>query len=320
MLKINEYKFKTEPFAHQRQALSDSWDKPFYALLMEMGTGKTKVALDTMSMLYEDNKINACLVVAPKGVYDNWIRGEIPTHVPDRIERTVLRWTPSTSKKYQAELEDFTNNDDESLKVFVMNTEAFSTPRAAKMAYLFLTRNPNNLVVVDESTTIKNRQAARTKNIVSMNKISKYRRILTGSPITKSPMDLYSQCLFLTPKALGFNSYYAFQSRYSIVQRRVMGQRSFQEITGYRRLDELNVNLDKFSNRVLKVDCLDLPEKLYIRRDILLTDVQVRVYNQMQKLALAKLESGELATTASVLTQIMRLQQICCGFLQPDDG
>jgi len=57
---------------------------------MEMGTGKTKVALDTMSMLYEDNKINACLVVAPKGVYDNWIRGEIPTHVPDRIERHCI--------------------------------------------------------------------------------------------------------------------------------------------------------------------------------------------------------------------------------------
>jgi len=84
-----------------------------------------------------------------------------------------------------------------------MNTEAFSTPRASMMAYLFLTRNPNNLVVVDESTTIKNRQAARTKNIVSMNKISKYRRILTGSPITKSPMDLYSQCLFLNSQSVG---------------------------------------------------------------------------------------------------------------------
>jgi SNF2 family DNA or RNA helicase len=320
MIKINNFKFKTVPFAHQNQALTDSWDKPFYALLMEMGTGKTKVALDTMSMLYEDKKINACLVVAPKGVYDNWIRGEIPTHVPERINLNVLRWTPSTSKTYQAELKEFTSNTDECLKVFVMNTEAFSTPRASMIAYDFLKSNPNNLVIVDESTTIKNRKAARTKNIISMNKISKYRRILTGSPITKSPMDLYSQCLFLNSKALGFNSYFAFQSRYSIVQRRVMGQRSFQEITGYRRLDELNINLDKFSNRVLKVDCLDLPEKLYIRRDVPLTPEQVRVYNQMQKLALAKLESGELATTASVLTQIMRLQQICCGFLQPDDG
>jgi len=320
MQKINNFEYKTQPFAHQRQALSDSWDKPFYALLMEMGTGKTKVALDTMSMLYEEKKIKACLVIAPKGVYDNWIRGEIPTHVPDRIEKSILRWTPSSARKYNDELDDFIYRDHEDLKIFVMNTEAFSTPRAARKGYEFLNKNPQNLVIVDESTTIKNRQAARTKNIIGMNKISKYRRILTGSPITKSPMDLFSQCLFLTDKALGFNSYFAFQSRYSIVQRRVMGQRSFQEITGYRRLDELNEKLDKFSNRVLKIDCLDLPEKLYIRRDITLTDEQIRVYNQMKKLALAKLESGELATTASVLTQIMRLQQICCGFLQPDDG
>ena len=124
MLKINEFKFKTEPFTHQMQALSDSWDKDYYALLMEMGTGKTKVALDTISMLYEDNKINACLVVAPKGVYDNWIRGEIPTHVPDRIERTVLRWIPSTSKKYQTELKDFINENFKIIPARITGTKA----------------------------------------------------------------------------------------------------------------------------------------------------------------------------------------------------
>jgi SNF2 family DNA or RNA helicase len=99
-----------------------------------------------------------------------------------------------------------------------------------------------------------------------------------------------------------------------------MGTRAFQEIVGYRRLDELNQKLDSFSNRILKEDCLDLPDKTYIRRDVDLTDEQKRVYKQMKKLALAKLDNGELSTTASVLTQIMRLQQICCGFLQPDEG
>jgi SNF2 family DNA or RNA helicase len=99
-----------------------------------------------------------------------------------------------------------------------------------------------------------------------------------------------------------------------------MGHRSFQQIMGYRRLDELAEKLDTFSNRVLKVDCLDLPAKVYIRRDVELTPEQDRLYRQMKKLALAKLESGELATTASVLTQIMRLQQICCGHLMPDEG
>jgi len=160
----------------------------------------------------------------------------------------------------------------------------------------------------------------RTKNLVELGKFAKYKRILTGSPVTKSPMDLFSQCMFLSPAALNFNSYYAFQNRYAIVQKRTMGTRAFQEITGYRRLNELNQKLDRFSNRTLKEDCLDLPDKMYIRRDVALTDEQKRLYVQMKKLALAKLENGELATTASVLTQIMRLQQICCGHLQPDEG
>ena len=92
-----------------------------------------------------------------------------------------------------------------------------------------------------------------------------------------------------------------------------MGARSFQEISGYRRLDELNLKLDRFSNRVLKEHCLDLPDKMYVRRDVPLTTEQEKAYIQMKKLALAKLDNGELATTSSVLTQIMRLQQICCG-------
>jgi SNF2 family DNA or RNA helicase len=150
--------------------------------------------------------------------------------------------------------------------------------------------------------------------------MAKYRRILTGSPVTKSPMDLYSQCDLLNNRALGFNSFFAYQARYAIVQRRTMGHRSFQQITGYRRLDELNAKLDTFSNRILKEDCLDLPAKVYVRRNVELTPEQAKLYKQMKKLALAKMESGELATTQSVLTQIMRLQQICCGFLQPDDG
>ena len=138
--------------------------------------------------------------------------------------------------------------------------------------------------------------------------------------MTKSPMDLFSQCEFLEPSCLGFNSYYAFQGRYANVQRRQMGPRQFNQIVGYKRLDELSEKLDQFSSRVLKDDCLDLPDKVYVRRDVPLTAEQTRMYAQMQKLALAQFDNGELSTTASVLTQIMRLQQICCGFLAPDDG
>jgi len=316
---MHGFEFKTTPYDHQRRALSDSWAAEYYALFMEMGTGKSKVAVDNMAILYEMGKINAALIVAPKGVYDNWVKGEIPVHLPDRIDRRVLRWTPVRTKRFEEELIDMITSKEKYLKIFVMNVEAFSTPRGTEAAEAFLFQNPDNMIIVDESTTIKNRKAQRTKNIVKLRDRAKYRRILTGSPITKSPMDLFSQCDLLNEKCLGFNSYFAFQARYANVQKRTMGHRSFQQIVGYRRLDELSEKLDRFSNRVLKEDCLDLPPKVYIRREVPLTKEQERLYIQMKKLALAKMESGELATTASVLTQIMRLQQICCGHLAPDD-
>ncbi len=179
-----------------------------------------------------------------------------------------MRWIPAKTQRFETDLKDFIVDRDPKLKVFVMNTEAFSSPRGTEAAVAFLYQNPDNIVIVDESTTIKNRKAARTKNIIALQKRAKYRRVLTGSPITKSPMDLFSQCNFLAEKALGFNSYYAFQARYANVQKRQMGHRSFQQIVGYRRLDELSEKLDRFSSRVLKVDCLDLPAKVYIRRDV----------------------------------------------------
>ena len=198
------YKYKTEPFDHQLKALNNSWAANFHAYFMEMGTGKSKVAIDNIGILFEEGEINAALIVAPKGVYDNWALGEIPMHLPDRIERKIVSWTPSLSKKFSAELEDVIIEDYEGLKIFVINVEAFSSPRGARAAGRFLVQNPDNIMIVDESTTIKNRKAQRTKNLMVLTKYSKYRRILTGSPVTKSPMDLFSQCNFLDPSALGF--------------------------------------------------------------------------------------------------------------------
>ena len=299
------YQYKTEPYQHQREVFDASWRRKYFALFMEMGTGKSKVALDTMAALYEAGEINTVLIAAPKGVFDNWIKAEIPTHLPDRIKTKIVRWQPNITKKYQAEIEAIAlpeKREPGFLHILVMNIEAFSTSKGAGAGQKFLKLNPENMLILEAGEQ------------------AKYKRILTGSPITKSPMDLFSQCYFLDPTALNFRSYYSFQNRYAIVVRRAMGHRSFQEITGYRRLDELGEKLDTFSSRVLKEDCLDLPDKIYTQRQIPLTAEQMRLYGQMQELALAQLAKGKLATTQSVLTQIMRLQQICCGYLQPDDG
>ncbi len=318
---MKNYKFKTKPYQHQKEIWEKSWFEPYYALFAEMGTGKSKIAIDTIGALYLEGKIDTSLILAPKGVFDNWVKGEFPTHLPEDIEYKIIRWQPNWTKKYTEQIKEVAiREDSKALHILVMNIEALSTEKGAASAKRFLERNPNNLTLIDESTTIKNRKAQRTKTVLELTRLSKFRRILTGSPITKSPMDLYSQCAFLDTNALGFKSFYAFQGRYAVIQRRNMGHRSFQHIVGYRKLDELSQKLDAFSVRVLKSECLDLPDKVYTKRDVPLTSQQTKIYNEMKELALAQLENGDLATTASVLTQIMRLQQITCGFLQPDEG
>jgi len=298
-------------------ALQVSGMSPNFALFMDMGTGKTKVTLDTIAMAFESRRVDLALIVAPKGVIANW-GAEIEAHLPDRIVREVVLWKPSLTKAKRKELHSL-YGEGHKLRFLLMNVEAFSTKKGVEVAKAFVIRW-DTFMAVDESTTIKNRQAKRTKALCTVGRDAKFRRILTGSPVTKSPLDLYSQLSFLDPNILGFRSYYTFQNRYAVVVRRTMGAHSFNQVVGFQRLDELTEALDRYSYRVRKSDCLDLPDKVYMKRMVELTDEQSKAYAQMKHLALAKLESGELATTRNVLTQIMRLQQICLGHLTDDAG
>ena len=312
-----EYKFKTEPYAHQLKALGASHNKENYALFMEMGTGKSKVLVDNIAMLYDKGKINAALIVAPKGVYRNWERQEIPIHMPDHIVHNVVTWSPVTTKKQQKEnLKLFKHG--EQLTIFLMNIEAFSTKKGLDIAQRFLLAH-QTLMAIDESTTIKSPTARRTKNVLKLRNYAKYRRILTGSPVTKSPLDLYTQCYFLDPFYLDFSSYYTFRNRYASMVDRNVGSHSFKLVTGYVRLDELNDKLNKFSYRVLKEDCLDLPDKVYMKRFVAMTPEQTKLYEEMKKHALAELD-GKMTSAASALAQMVRLHQITCGHLATDDG
>jgi SNF2 family DNA or RNA helicase len=287
---------------------------------MEMGTGKSKVLVDNIAMLYDRGAIKGALVVAPKGVYKNWDSIEFPVHMPEHIEYTKVLWEPTSTKKKQAEL-DTLFADDDKLKVLIMNVEAFSTSKGLDFARSFLNIFVGRaLIGIDESTTIKNPTAKRTKNILTIGDLAKYRRILTGSPVTKSPLDLYSQCDFLDPNHLGHQSYYSFRSRYAHMVDRNFGGRRVQIVGSYRRLGELSDLLDAFSYRVLKEDCLDLPEKVFTKRFVELSKEQDKAYRQMKEMALAMLDDGKLMSTVNVMTQLMRLHQITCGHFKADDG
>jgi SNF2 family DNA or RNA helicase len=316
---IKHYKFKTKPYAHQLEALEKSWAQESYGLFMEMGTGKSKVLVDNMAMLYDKGAIRAALIVAPKGVYKNWNDIEFPVHLPDHVEHTKVLWDPNITKKKQMEL-DTLFDDKGDLKILIMNVEAFSTTKGLDFAHSFLNIFLGRaLIGIDESTTIKSPTAKRTKNILKIGELAKYRRILTGSPVTKSPLDLYTQCMFLDPYHLGFDSYYSFRARYANMVKRNFGGRSVQLVTSYRRLDELATKLEKFSYRVLKEDCLDLPPKVFTTRIVDLSEEQHKMYVTMKKAAIAEHE-GKIMSSMSALTTLLRLHQITCGTFKADDG
>ena len=312
-----DYKFKTKPYAHQLTALEKSWNKETYAYFMEMGTGKTKVLIDNLAMLYDKGKVDGALIIAPKGVIGTWYNQEIPTHLPDHIESVSVLWQALITKKQKESL-DCLFETEEKLHILIMNVEALSTPKGTQFASKFLSCH-RAMVAIDESTTIKNSSAKRTKNILSLAKFAKYRRIMTGSPVTKNPLDLYSQCEFLDPWLLNFQSFYAFRNRYAEMKTINARGRSIQVVNYFKNIGELSDKLKGFSYRVLKEDCLDLPDKIYVKRNIALTAEQLKLYKQMKSTALAML-NGKVTSTVTVLTQLMRLHQITCGHFTADDG
>ena len=312
-----KYKFKTKPYKHQLTALEKSWNKETFAYFMEMGTGKTKVLIDNVAMLYDKGKIDGVLIIAPKGVVKTWYEQELPTHLPDHIENVTVLWQSNITKKQQEKLETLYEIGT-ALHILVMNVEALSTDKGVKFANKFLNSH-RSMMAIDESTTIKTPTAKRTRNIIDLGDHAKYRRIMTGSPVTKNPLDLYTQCYFLDPFHLNHSSYYSFRNRYAIMKTMHVRGRSIQVVHKFQNLSELSDIVKTFSYRVLKEDCLDLPPKNFIKRHVSLTPDQKKIYQQMKKQALAVL-NGKVTTTMTVLTQLMRLHQITCGHFTADDG
>jgi SNF2 family DNA or RNA helicase len=318
MTHSNIYPFKTRPYAHQSEAWELSREKDEFALFMDMGTGKSKVIIDSIAYLYDKGKIDTALIVAPKGTYQNWTRNELPVHLPDHIQVRTAAWNASPKKEEAKQLESILNVSHD-LRVLVMNVEAFSTSKGTKFAESFIRCSGNCMMVVDESTTIKNPKAKRTKAIIKTGIQAKYRRILTGEPVTRSPLDLYAQFQFLNPALLGFSSYFTFRNRYAIMVDMKAGTRSFKKIVGYQRLEELGSQIKPWSYRIKKHECLDLPDKIYQYREIELSPEQKKLYKSLSDLSVAMLE-GKVLSVDTVLTQMLRLHQITCGHYTSDDG
>ena len=308
-----KYPYKTKPYEHQRNALNDSAEKTEWAYFMEMGTGKTKVTIDNIAYLYLQRKITSVLIIAPKSVYTNW-ESEIETHMPEVLKYKIYKWNIDKPKDY------FKMDESPDLKIFLINVEALSTKRGYQACVEYLLKNKLNFVALDESTTIKNRSAKRTKNILSLAKVSHIKRILTGSPITKSPLDLFTQCAFLSPELLGFHSYLAFRNRYAEMTDIPVGSGRYISIPKYyKRLDELEEKMKSFATRIRKDQCLDLKPKVRSKRYIELEGDGKKIYERLKHHALAIVEDSTISFS-NKLTEIIKLHQVCNGFTKNDDG
>lgn len=316
---LPEFTHKVKPFAHQQEVLDLSLNLEYFGLFMEMGTGKSKVMIDNMTKLFLDRKIDGVLIVAPKGGYLNWIDEEIPIHMSETIPRRIMWYDVDAGKLERRISEALIVPQDDCLDIMVMNVESLTTDKAYDFAVRFLDSH-YNLMIIDESTSIKNHKSKRAKAMYKLGSMVDYRRILTGTPITDSPLDLYGQCEFLKPGLLGHDNWVSFQNYYAKVVMVNFGGRRYDKIEGYKNLAELAERIKAFTYRKLKSECLDLPEKIWKNHYVESSPEQTHAYDKMRDEALLSFSETEFVSSTSVITTMVKLHQINCGHVRDDFG
>ena len=312
-----DYVFKTKPLDHQLSRFLIYRDRPFHGHFWEQGTGKSKITIDTACWLYGNGEIDTLIVIAPNGVHINWVVNEIPKHAPDHYNAKSAWYASNLSVREEALLQNVLRYN-KGLRCIAINVEALSSKKGIAF-YKKLVTTCNPMVVVDESSSIKNHKANRTETLLDLSIHVKYKRILTGTPVTQGPLDVFSQFHFLDKNILHTDNYYVFRSRYAELQEMRLPGRSmtFKKICGYKNLDELLAKIAPFCDRVTKEECLDLPAKIYQKRYVELSDTQKRIYREMKK-ELISFHNGKAMSVTMTLTKMIRLQQVIGGFFSPD--
>lgn len=305
------FPYKTIPYDHQEHAFILQRDVPSFALLMDMGTGKTKVAIDTAAYLYMKGDLDAVLVFAwPSGVHELWVDDEFPAHCP--CEWHGFIWNGKSGKRRTSEFAAMLGAED-GLKVFTLNLEATRSATAMRWVEQLLKAN-RTMLIMDESIAIKNPTA---KSTAAMTKLGRhrnvrFRRILTGAQVSNSNADVFAQYRFLDPQIIGYDTYTSFKAQYCHIVHPA-GDSRREIITGYKNVEELISRIDPFSYRVRKDECLTLPPKVYQRWPFQLHPAEQSAHDQLKAEYMAEVHSQEI-TAELALVRMMRLQQIASGW------
>lgn len=309
------------PYEHQLRLFELRREERKWAHFWEMGTGKSWEILHEMVWAFLHGEIDCALIVAKKGEYTNWEMFLIPDLMPPNIQYEVVtfdavRWIYG---KQVAELTSLFTPKPGVLRILIVNVESFAYRLPEVLDGFYDSSIRGVFMAVDESTCVKHYDAKRSKEAYVWGAKSKMKRIMTGTPVTQAPMDLWGQSMVLGKSVLGFTSYYSFRNTFCEFEQVYLGpKRSFKKIARYKNLEKLQGILNTFSDQVYKADCLDLPAKVYKKHAVYMTDKQAELYNQMRQEALVEVEGHEIEVT-NVLALVTKLHQISCGQLKVSD-
>lgn len=329
------YSYKTDPLRHQDDIFLATRDLPAFLLFWEQGVGKTKPTIDTFSYLYETGKVQVLVVFAPNNVHRNWANDELPKHMPDRLwqRARVFVWEASKAqnKGTKRDREAFIKYDG-GPKILCVPFQAILTETCKSYVRRVMLRWAC-MGVADESQRIKSPGAKSTKSITNAGEYCKYRRCLSGTPITQGAFDVYSQVLFVDEnfwKERGLHPYEVFKAHFGVYlsEQEFIEERGYkardedERLVDYKNLDELKGYLQLISHRLTKESAgIKLPPKVFKKQYFQLTPKQRHVYDTLDEELVVQLpETGDWLETPDQLAKLVRLQQITSGYVSIEAG
>jgi len=326
----HDYVPKFELKDHQKEGLFISCYRKAFALFLEMGLGKTALSIANFCILWMEQKINAVLILAPKGVHKQWIGEEIPKHIDPKIPLNNTLWSSgsyylSEDLKKESVLNIFSMNIDsvnteagmfaihQFLRLFGAKFDSEFTKKGDRK-YVNIRSKSKIMMIIDESHQIGNWGSGRTQETVDLGKLVEYKRVLTGTPISTSLINMWCQFMFLDPNIIGIPYITPFKSRFCEI-----GGYSGQEVVGSKNVEEFYSLIAAHSYRKTKKECLDLPDKIFAQRVYVLGNETRWHYENIKEAFMTELKSGNIVAPKNGLAALVRLQQICSGFLPDDD-
>lgn len=323
-----EIEHKFPPRENQKIAIDNTvegfMNNGFHGQLLEMSLGKTKCSLNVAEIMQKYNKLDRLLIICPKAIQSVWTE-EIPKHSNFKADPVI--WENKDTFKQKLLISNLLKNK---FGIMILRLEMFQKKNDVLKTFLSEFFNRPTMVILDESSKIKNVSTQRTPRLIEYTRHAAYKVILTGTPWTESPLDIFSQMEFLqtgfwykyngewTPNILK-KHWYIFKNRYAITKDIVTGEgRKFKVMVGTRRVEEIARKIQSHVTQQKKIDWQDLPDKIFQTLHVEMDSIQAKAYKQMKEQML--LEHGdELLTAGSAVTLLTRLRQIAGGFF-PETG